>query len=189
MKFTAKQLERLQSVIKMDGLDIIEVGQDIAGSVIGHVRGNIEGAVFGSVNGSVEGDVRDDVYGNVLGDVGGNVGGNLWGDVKGSVKGDSRFNNIQVTDSELLLLADLLKTAREDFKYFREFDLEEVESNPRVYRLIHQAELRLKHLEETLTKASNFPIVFSDKFQCMEFENPTCDPALPPHFADGGYEA
>jgi|TARA_B110000908_G_scaffold149933_1_gene183577 hypothetical protein len=86
---------------------------------------------------------------------------------------DSRFNTIQVTDCELLLLADLLKTAREDFKYFREFDLEEVEPNPRVYRLIHQAELRLKHLEETLTKASKSPIVFSDKFQCMEFENPT----------------
>ena len=63
MKFTADQIEYLESVIEMDGLDIIKVKA--------HIWGNVDGNVYGDV----EGDVRGDVWGDVEGDVGGTVDG------------------------------------------------------------------------------------------------------------------
>jgi len=63
MKFTAEQIEYLERVIDMDGLDITQVKT--------HIKGNVLGNVLGDVGGNVEGDVE------------GFVEGFVWGTVKG----------------------------------------------------------------------------------------------------------
>ena len=57
MKFTAEQQARLESVIEMDGLDIIRVKANIQGDVEGNIWGSVLGDVFGDVWGSVKGSV------------------------------------------------------------------------------------------------------------------------------------
>ena len=57
MKFTAEQIEYLERVIKMNGLDIVMVKTHIKGSVFGNVFGNVEGDVRGDVKGDVRGEV------------------------------------------------------------------------------------------------------------------------------------
>ena len=82
MEFTGEQIEYLERVIDMDGLDITEVKTNIKGNVWGYVEGNILRSVEGNVLGSVLGDVK----GDVLGDVKGNVLGDVWGEVFGDVE-------------------------------------------------------------------------------------------------------
>ena len=61
MKFTAEQIERLESVIDMDGLDITEVKTHIKGDVLGPIHGDVEGYIKGTVWGYVEGKVKGTV--------------------------------------------------------------------------------------------------------------------------------
>ena len=83
MKFTAEQIERLESVIEMDGLDIIKVRCSIYGPV--------EGTVCGDVFGDVYGDVKEDVWGTVDGgDTSGDTGGVAVGDVSWPVWGEDK---------------------------------------------------------------------------------------------------
>ena len=57
MKFTAEQQAYLERNIDMDGLDIIEVDDDIYGDVLGDVYGYVIGNVLGYVRGDVRGTV------------------------------------------------------------------------------------------------------------------------------------
>ena len=85
MKFTKEQLEKLESVVEMDGTEIVEIKCNI-GNVWGDVRtikGNVRVNVLGNVVGSVCGDVKGDV---------GSVFGSVWGDVYGNVRGCIRGN-------------------------------------------------------------------------------------------------
>jgi hypothetical protein len=45
MKFTAEQIEYLERVIEMDGLDIVVVRDHIQGDVFGYVGGVVRGDV------------------------------------------------------------------------------------------------------------------------------------------------
>ena len=91
MKFTAEQIEYLERVIEMQGLDITKVKThikgDVEGSVWGNLKGSVEGYVGGNVGSDVEGNVGGDVEGNVSGNVEGDVNGNVWGNVLGGVNG------------------------------------------------------------------------------------------------------
>jgi len=69
MKFTARQIEYLESAIEMEGLRIACVDADIFGHVLGDVKGHVEGDVKGHVCGDVKGGVWGDVKGNVEGTV------------------------------------------------------------------------------------------------------------------------
>jgi len=62
MKFTARQIEYLESAIEMEGLRITCVDDDIFGNVLGDIRGNVLGDVWGSVKGYVGNDVKGDVF-------------------------------------------------------------------------------------------------------------------------------
>jgi len=66
MKFTAEQIEYLERVIDMDGLDITQVKTHIKGNVLGNVLGDVGGNVEGDVEGFVKGDVWRTVNGKEI---------------------------------------------------------------------------------------------------------------------------
>ena len=58
MKFTEEQIEYLESVIVMDGLDIMGVKD--------HIWGNVEGYVTGHIWDNLRGDTLRNVFGEVI---------------------------------------------------------------------------------------------------------------------------
>ena len=58
MKFTAEQIAHLESVIEMDGLDIVGVKD--------HIWGNVDGYVTGHIWDNLRGDTLRNVFGEKI---------------------------------------------------------------------------------------------------------------------------
>lgn len=61
-KFTAQQIEYLESHIEFLDAEDVERGFSVLGSVGGNVWGDVKGDVWGDVKGSVLGDVEGNVW-------------------------------------------------------------------------------------------------------------------------------
>ena len=58
MKFTAEQIEYLERVIELEGLDIVGVKD--------HIWGNVDGYVTGYIWDGLKGDTHRNVFGEVI---------------------------------------------------------------------------------------------------------------------------
>tara|TARA_R110000796_G_scaffold93936_1_gene198605 strand:+ start:693 stop:869 length:177 start_codon:yes stop_codon:yes gene_type:complete len=58
MKFTAEQIEYLERVIELEGLDIVGVKD--------HIWGNVDGYVTGHIGDNLRGDTLRNVFGEVI---------------------------------------------------------------------------------------------------------------------------